>query len=100
MLNQEEWEIIADCFNELAKKAPPTISPTEIQSVKEQSKELKNANNEGRGEDKKVTAEDKAKIANYALKNGVSAAIRHFKHTGTVTDRQIIIWIDEAVGAR
>ena len=39
-----------------------------------------------RGEYKKVSAEDKAKVADYASKNSVSAAIRHFKHTGSFED--------------
>lgn len=62
------------------------ISPTEIRSIREQFKELKTANSEGKGEYKKVPAENKAKIADCALKNGVLAAIQHFKCTGTFTD--------------
>ena len=38
------------------------------------------------GEYKKVSAEDKAKVADYASKNSVSAAIRHFKHTASFED--------------
>ena len=84
--------MITDYFkvsDEFGKKAPPTISPNEIRGVKEELKtavESKTSKSEGRGQYKKVTPEDKFKVAEYASKNGVSAAIRHFKRTGTFTD--------------
>lgn len=34
----------------------------------------------------KLTAKEKAKIASYATKNGVTAALKHFKHTGEFTE--------------
>ena len=38
------------------------------------------------GEYQKIFAEDKARIAQYAARNGISAALRYFKNTGLFPD--------------
>ena len=76
--------------HEFGKKAPPTITSNEIRNVREElntAVESKTNKSEGRGQysSKNVTPEDKFKVAKYASKNSVSAAIRHFKRTVTFT---------------
>ena len=67
------------------KKAPIAVCPAEVRGVKEELKSLHESETKRearRGNYEKTSAGDKARVAEYASKNGVLAAIRHFKQTG------------------
>ena len=67
------------------KKAPIAVCPAEVRGVKEELESLLESETKRearRGNYEKMSAGDKARVAEYASKNGVLAAIRHFKQMG------------------
>ena len=62
---------------------PSSVSQTCIDSVNKELSSIKQSvGPNSRGEYIKITAKDRAVIGEYAAKNGIAAAIRHFKRNG------------------
>ena len=64
------------------KDLPASIQRSSVQAVSNALKVIEEHAEGQRGEYQKISPEDKAEIGQYAAKNGVSAALHHFKSTG------------------
>ena len=76
----EDYFKTADAFT---KDLPASILRSTVQAVREELRVVQERADAKRGEYQKVSPEDKARIGQYAARNGVSAALRQYKSIGT-----------------
>ena len=95
-----EWRKPASCDEESATKdlfhyfkrdsqssLPKTASQSTIDAVNREVSRVSSSQSDKasktQGEYIKITAKDRATVGEYAAKNGIAAAIRHFKQNGS-----------------